>query len=118
MSSNNFRTLARIGFGSEDDRHMPWKILSAHLVLSNTLSGFRFSVISSRISSSMRSPTAIRNLLRFLKIDSQVFRSRTSGEPFDGAQRIRGLFTISSDALHYDVPAHVSSLLVSRASEP
>jgi hypothetical protein len=51
----------------------------------------------------------IRNLLRFLKIDSEVFRSRTPGEPFDGAQRNRGLFTISSDALHYDVPAHVSS---------
>ena len=28
-----------------------------------------------------------RNLLRFLKIDSEVFRSRTLGEPFDGAQR-------------------------------
>jgi hypothetical protein len=32
----------------------------------------------------------IRNLLRFLKIDSEVFRSRTPGEPFDGAQRNRG----------------------------
>jgi hypothetical protein len=51
----------------------------------------------------------IRNLLRFLKIDSEVFRSRTPGEPFNGAQRNRGLFTIFSDALHYDVPAHVSS---------
>ena len=47
----------------------------------------------------------IRNLLRFLKIDSEVFRSRTPGEPFDGAQSNRGLFTIFSDALHYDVPA-------------
>ena len=35
----------------------------------------------------------------------------------DGAQRNRGLFTIFSDALHYDVPAHVSSWLVSGASE-
>jgi hypothetical protein len=43
----------------------------------------------------------IRNLLRFLKIDSEVFRSRTPGEPFDGAQRNRGLFTIFSDAHHY-----------------
>jgi hypothetical protein len=60
----------------------------------------------------------IRNLLRFLKIDSEVFRSRTLGEPFDGAQRSHGLFTIFSDALHYDVPAHVSSWLVSRGSEP
>ncbi len=51
----------------------------------------------------------IRNLLRFLKIDSEVFRSRTPGEPFDRAQRNRGLFTIFSDAFHYDVPAHVSS---------
>jgi hypothetical protein len=32
----------------------------------------------------------IRNLLRFLKIHSEVFRSRTLGEPFDGAQRKRG----------------------------
>jgi hypothetical protein len=29
----------------------------------------------------------IRNLLRFLQIDSEVFSSRTPGEPFDGAQR-------------------------------
>jgi hypothetical protein len=56
--------------------------------------------------------------MHFLKIDSEVFRSRTSGEPFDGAQRNRGLFTIFSDAFHYDVPAHVSSWLVSGASEP
>jgi hypothetical protein len=35
---------------------------------------------------------------RFLKVDSEVFRSRTPGEPFDGAQRNRGLFTIFSDA--------------------
>ena len=41
----------------------------------------------------------IRNLLRFLKIDSEVFCSRTPGEPFDGAQSNRGLFTIFSDAL-------------------
>ena len=34
------------------------------------------------------------------------------------ASFFRGLFTIFSDALHYDVPAHVSSWLVSRASEP
>ena len=60
----------------------------------------------------------IRNLLRFLKIDSEVFRSRTLGEPFDCAQRNRRLLTIFSDALHYDVPAHVSSWLVSGASEP
>jgi hypothetical protein len=60
----------------------------------------------------------IRNLLRFLKIDSEVFRSRTLGEPFDGAQRNRGLLTIFSEALHYDVPAHVSSWLFSGASEP
>jgi hypothetical protein len=60
----------------------------------------------------------IRNLLRFLQIDSKVFRNRTPGDPFDGAQRNRGSFTIFSDALHYDVPAHVSSWLVSRASEP
>ena len=51
----------------------------------------------------------IRNLLRFLQIDSKVFRSRTPGDPFDVAQRNRGSFTIFSDALHYDVPAHVSS---------
>src|SRR5271165_5083494 len=51
----------------------------------------------------------IRNLLRFLQIDSKVFRSRTPGDPFDGAQCNRGLFTVFSNALHYDVPAHVSS---------
>jgi hypothetical protein len=44
--------------------------------------------------------------------------SRTPGEPFNRAQRNRGLFAIFSDALHYDVPAHVSSWLVSRDSEP
>jgi hypothetical protein len=60
----------------------------------------------------------VHNLLRFLKIDSEVFRSRTPGDPFDGAQRNRGSFTIFSDALHYDVPAHVSSWLALRASEP
>jgi hypothetical protein len=60
----------------------------------------------------------VHHLLRFLKIDSEVFRSRTPGEPLDGAQRNRGLFTIFSDALHYDVPAHVSSWLISGASEP
>src|ERR1700722_14044853 len=46
---------------------------------------------------------------RFLQIDSKVFRSRTPGDPFDVAQRNRGSFTIFSDPLHYDVPAHVSS---------
>jgi hypothetical protein len=51
----------------------------------------------------------IRNLLRFLQIDSEGFRGPTPGEPFDGAQRNRGSFTIFSDALHYDVPAHISS---------
>jgi hypothetical protein len=60
----------------------------------------------------------IRNLLRFLKIDSEVFRSRTPGGPLNGGQSNRGLLTIFSDALHYDVPAHVSSWLVSGASEP
>jgi hypothetical protein len=60
----------------------------------------------------------IRNLLRFLQIDSKVFRSRTPGESFNRAQRNRGSFTIFSDALHYDVPAHVSSWLALRASEP
>ena len=38
----------------------------------------------------------IRNLLRFPQIDSEVFRSRTRGEPFDGAQRNRGSLTIFS----------------------
>jgi hypothetical protein len=51
----------------------------------------------------------IRNLLRFLQIDSKVFRCGTPGEPFNRAQCNRGLFTIFSDALRYDVPAHVSS---------
>jgi hypothetical protein len=39
----------------------------------------------------------IRNLLRFLQIDSKGFRG-TSGDPFDRAQRSRGSFTIFSDA--------------------
>ena len=60
----------------------------------------------------------IRDLLRFPQIDSEVFRSRTRREPFDGAQRNRGSFTIFSHALHYDVPAHISSWLGLRASEP
>jgi hypothetical protein len=60
----------------------------------------------------------IRNLLRFPQIDSEVFRSRTLGEPFDGAQRNRGSLTIFSYALHYDVPAHISSWSGLRASEP
>jgi hypothetical protein len=60
----------------------------------------------------------IRNLLRLLKTDSEVFRSRTPGEPFDDTQRNRGLFTIFSDALYYDITAHASSWLVSGASEP
>jgi hypothetical protein len=51
----------------------------------------------------------IRNLLRFLQIDSEVFSSRTPGEPFDGAQCNPGWFAIFSDALQYDVPAHASS---------
>jgi hypothetical protein len=54
------------------------------------------------------------NLIRFLQIDSEVFRSRTLGEPFDVAQRNRGSFTIFSDALYYDVPAPVSSWLALR----
>ena len=37
----------------------------------------------------------IRNLLRFPQIDSEVFRSRTRGEPFDGAQLNRGSLTSS-----------------------
>ena len=57
-------------------------------------------------------------LLRFPQIDSEVFRSRTRCEPFDGAHHNRGLLTIFSYPLHYDVPAHVSSWLVSGASEP
>ena len=36
----------------------------------------------------------IRNLLRFLQIDSKVFRCGTPGEPFNRAQCNRGLFTI------------------------
>jgi hypothetical protein len=60
----------------------------------------------------------IRNLLRFLQVDSEVFRSCSPGDPFDGAQRTRGSFTIFSDALHYDVPAHISSRSGLRASEP
>src|SRR5260370_37071346 len=60
----------------------------------------------------------VHNLLRFLQIDSEVFRCRTSGESFNRAQCNRGSFSIFSDALQYDVPAHVSSWLVSRASEP
>src|ERR1700676_667035 len=51
----------------------------------------------------------IRNLLRFPQIDSEVFRSRTRGEPFDGAHCNRGSLTIFSYALRYDVPAHISS---------
>ena len=46
----------------------------------------------------------IRNLLRFLQIDSEVFSSRTLGEPFDGAQCNPGWLAIFSDALQYDVP--------------
>jgi hypothetical protein len=38
--------------------------------------------------------------------------------PFDGAQRNRRSFTIFSDAFHYNVPAHISSWLAFRASEP
>jgi hypothetical protein len=56
----------------------------------------------------------IRNLLRFLKIDSEVFRGRTPGEPFDVAQRIRGLFTIFSDALHYGFYLSLNRRLVNR----
>ena len=60
----------------------------------------------------------IRNLLGFPQIDSEVFRSRTRGERFDGVQRNRGSLTVFSYALHYDVPAHISSRLGLRASEP
>src|SRR5260370_38390685 len=59
----------------------------------------------------------VHNLLRFLQIDSEVFRCGTPGEPFSRAQCNRGLFTIFSDALHYDVPAHASSWLASGTSE-
>ena len=56
----------------------------------------------------------IRNLLRFPQIDSEAFRSCTRGEPFDGAQRNRGSFTIFSDTLQRMFPPG----LALRASEP
>jgi hypothetical protein len=60
----------------------------------------------------------VHNLLRFLQIDSEVFRCGTPGESFNRAQCNRRLFAIFSDAFQYDVPAHASSRLVSRANEP
>ena len=41
----------------------------------------------------------VHNLLRFLQIDAEVFRCRTSGESFNRANSNRVLFTILSDAL-------------------
>jgi hypothetical protein len=53
-----------------------------------------------------------------LLVSVEQLAHRTTGEPFNRAQRNRGLFTIFSEALQYAVPAYVSSRLVSRASEP
>src|SRR6202022_777085 len=60
----------------------------------------------------------VHNPLRFLQIESEVFRCGTPGDPFNRAEGNRGLFAIFSDALQYDVPAHASSWLDLRVSEP
>jgi hypothetical protein len=60
----------------------------------------------------------IRNLLRFLKIDSEVFRSRTLGEPFDGAQPIVDCSPSSPTHSTMMFQRMFSSWLVSGASEP
>ena len=94
------------------------------------LSGFRFSVISCRISSSMRSPTAITRLRVVVwvvpPIGGRSIRSRSAALRYEScAPRLTcrcrnsgvtrperaseiGLQTCVSQP-HYDVPAHVSS---------
>ena len=49
---------------------------------------------------------------------SRVLEGSVATLPFNRALCNRGLFTIFSDALHYDVPAHASSWLASRTNEP